>query len=214
MFKKNKWKLLLTSLMILIPMVVGLLLWEKLPQSIPTHWNVEGEVDGWANKAVAVFGMPLFILAVHWICLIVTAMDPKGKNVDGKALGAVLCICPIISLMVGTIMYATGLGVNVNVEIVLPLVLGAMFILIGNWLPKCKQNYTVGVRVSWALEDAENWRQTHRFAGIVYVVGGVIMMATALLQNLWIMLAAALVMAFAPMVYSYWYYRKHREKTL
>ena len=69
MIKKNKITLIITSLITLIPIVVGLLLWDQLPEQVPYHWNINGEVDGWASKTQAVFLMPLLMLAMHWICV-------------------------------------------------------------------------------------------------------------------------------------------------
>ena len=71
MLKKNKWTLLITSLVILLPTVAGLILWNRLPQEVAIHWGVSGEPDGWANKAVAVFALPAFLLALQWLCLFI-----------------------------------------------------------------------------------------------------------------------------------------------
>ena len=78
-WKKNKWTMIITSVIILIPIVVGMLLWDKLPDKVPYHWGVNGEVDGWATKSQAVFLMPLAMLGVQWFCAIVTQLDPKRQ---------------------------------------------------------------------------------------------------------------------------------------
>ena len=139
-------------------------------------------------------------------------MDPKSKNIDSKPMTLVLWICPVMSLLIGSLVYATALGYNISVEIIMPLVLGAMFIIIGNYMPKCKQNYSIGIKVPWALESEDNWNKTHRFAGIIWVVGGVLVMATAFLGSFYVMLPITLIMAFAPMIYSYCYYKKNGSK--
>lgn len=211
MIKKHLPTLILTSLVILIPMVIGLILWDALPEQVPIHWNVAGEVDDYAGKAQAVFVLPGVMLVLHWFCMLVTGADPKRNHIQGKPITLVLWICPVISLLVETMVYATALGYIVSVELWMPLILGAMFVAIGNYLPKCQQNYTVGIRVPWALNDPENWNKTHRFAGIIWVVGGIMVMATALLRVYWIMILALAAMAVAPVVYSYCYYRKSQK---
>ncbi len=210
MIKKNKVMLMITSFIILIPVFVGLILWDTLPTQIATHWNSEGIADGFSSKTFAVFALPAFMFVLHWFCIIVTSADPKNKNLEGKPVTLILWICPIISLLTGSIIYATALGYRISVEIIMPLVLGAMFVVIGNYLPKCKQNYTIGIKVPWALNDEENWNKTHRFAGVVWVVGGVIIMATAFLGSVYVMLPVLLIMAFSPMVYSYVLYRSNK----
>lgn len=210
MIKRNKWGLLASSIVILLPMVIGLLLWSQLPEKIATHWGPDGAVDGWSSKAVAVFVLPLFILAVHWICVAVTAADPKNQNIQGKMLGMVLWVCPVVSALVGTMTYATALGVALNVALFMPLAMGLLFVIIGNYLPKCKQNYTIGIKIPWALNDEENWNSTHRFAGKIWVLGGLLIMATAFLEQFWLFLTITLVMCLAPVLYSYLYYRKRK----
>ena len=99
--------------------------------------------------------------------------------------------------------YAAALGREVRIEMVMPLLMGAIFIIIGNYLPKCGQNYTIGIKIPWTLHSEENWNRTHRFAGPVWVVGGLVMMLSGFLGENRIMIAAALVMVLAPTAYSY-----------
>ncbi len=211
MIKKNLKMMIITSIVIILPIFVGLMLWNMLPEQIATHWNAEGIADGFSSKAVAVFVLPAILLLVHWLCTAITGADPKNKNIANKPMMLVFWICPVISLLVASITYATALGYNISVEIIMPLVMGALFIVIGNYMPKCKQNYSVGIKVPWALNDEDNWNKTHRFAGIIWVVGGVIILATAFLGSFFIFFPIVLIMAFAPMVYSYIYYKKNNK---
>lgn len=213
MIKRNKGIIFLTSLITLIPMLVGLILWNKFPDQVPIHWNTTGEIDGWGSKVFAVLLLPLFLLGVHWFCIVVTAADPKYKDIEGKPLQLVLWICPFMSVLVCTLVYATAWGVPLSVEVLMPLLLGAMFLIIGNYLPKCKRNYTIGIKVSWALEDEENWNATHRFAGKVWVLGGAVIMATSFLGSFLIFFPVTVIMTIAPIVYSYLYYRNHEKGT-
>ena len=157
MIKKNLPLLIITSIIILLPVCVGLILWNSLPEQIAIHWNVQGVADGFAGKATAVFALPCFLLVMHWICTLVTSADPKVKNVQGKPLTLVLWICPVISLVICSIVYAVAMGYNISIEIIMPIVMGVLFVLIGNYMPKCKQNHTIGIKLPWTLDDSENW---------------------------------------------------------
>ena len=212
MLKQNKITLIITTLVLLLPVAVGLLLWNQLPESIPIHWNVAGEVDGWGSRAMAVFFLPLFVLAIHWICVLATCADPKNKNVNGKPIKLVLWICPFISLLLCTVVYAAALGYDLSIEILMPVLMGILFVIIGNYMPKCKQNYTIGIKLPWTLNSEENWNRTHRFAGWIWVIGGCVVMATAVLGNVFVMLGATLVMAIIPVIYSYLFYRKSQKE--
>lgn len=208
MIKKN-WKLLTcTTLVILIPILAGILLWDRLPARMPTHWNATGEVDGWSSKPFAVFGLPGILLALHWLCVLGTAADPKKRNHSEKLLHLVHWITPALSVVLGAVTYLTALGQPVRIEVLLPLLTGLLFTIIGNYMPKCKQNYTIGIKIPWTLNSEENWNRTHRFAGRLWFLGGLLIIATGFLGNVWIFLTITLVMAFIPFLYSYALHRK------
>ena len=211
MIKRNKGTLILTTLIMLIPMLIGLLLWDRLPEQVPSHWGINGEIDGWSSKGFAVFGFPCILLAIHWICVLVSSADPGSKNYHPKMIGLVLWICPVLSLLLNSMVYAVALGYQISVEIIMPLLVGLMFLIVGNLLPKCRQSYTLGIKLPWTLHNEENWNKTHRFGGKLWVIGGVITMATAFLGSFWILLAVLIVMVAAPTIYSYSLYRKQSK---
>lgn len=212
MIKNNKGKAIVSTLILLLPMLAGLVLWNHLPERMPIHWNAAGELDGWAGKPFAVLALPGFLLGLHWFCLIYTSLDPKAKNQSPKALGIIFWICPVISVLINAMMYAAALGISVSVPMLVTLMSGLLFIVIGNYLPKCTSNYTIGIKIMWTLDSEANWNATHRFAGKVWVVGGLLVMLCAFLPSnvmFWTMLAASLTLGIAPIAYSYLYYRKH-----
>ena len=208
MIKKN-WKvLLITSVAILLPMLAGVILWNQLPEQIPSHWNAVGEIDGWSSKPFAVFGMPLILLAAQWLCVLGTGTDPKKNNHPQKILHLVLWIIPVLSALLHAIVYAVALGRDVRVETVMPVFIGILLAIIGNYLPKCKQNYTIGIKIPWTLNSEENWNRTHRFAGRLWVVCGLAIMLTGFFGGFWVFLPIVLLMVLAPFVYSYVLHRK------
>lgn len=214
MIRKNKKLLILTSLVFLIPMLIGILLWNQLPEQIPFHWDIEGQVDGWCSKILAVFGLPTMLLVLHWICILASFLDPKHMANSGKLIALVLWLCPVISLFCSSIMYAYALGhgQRVNVPVLMSLLMGILFIFVGNYLPKCKQNYTVGIKLPWTLKSKQNWYKTHRFGGKVMFIGGILVMATAFFGNFWILLGILIAMVAVITVYSYAYHLKHKKK--
>ncbi|MBR2052915.1 MAG: SdpI family protein [Clostridia bacterium] len=214
MLKQHKWKLLVSSLVILLPMIVGLCIWNILPNVIPIHWDINGNPDGFAGKAIAVFAVPGGMLALHWLCVLASVfLDPKSKNtVSSKAFGLVIWITPIINLVVCALVFAYALGLAINIGFVMSLLVGVMFIVIGNYLPKCKQSYTMGIKLPWTLHDEENWNKTHRLGGIVWVICGIAMLATSWLGNFWVLVGVLLAAIIIPTIYSYVLYRKKQKE--
>ena len=208
MIKKNLKVLIITSLIILLPIVAGVILWNQLPEQIPSHWNMNGEVDGWSSKPFAVFGMPLIMVALQWICALGTGADPKKANHSEKMVQLVLWIIPVINVLLSVLVYATALGEEVRVEVVVPVFVGLAFTIVGNYMPKCKQNYTMGIKIPWTLNSEENWNKTHRFAGWLWTICGLVIMLTGFFGGFVIFVGVVLVMAFAPMLYSYLLHRK------
>ena len=206
---KKHWKtLLITSIITLLPIVAGLLLWNKLPEKMPIHWNAEGVVDGWSSKPFAVFCLPGIMPAAQWLCALGTGADPKKANHPEKVLHLVLWIIPVLNNVLLAITYAVALGKQVRIDVILPVLIGLIFTIIGNYMPKCKQNYTIGIKIPWTLDSEENWNKTHRFAGILWVICGIIIMLTGIFGGVWIFLPIALLMVLAPMLYSYLLHRK------
>lgn len=208
MIKKNLKILIITSVVILLPVLAGVVLWDTLPEQIPTHWNAAGEIDGWSSKPFAIFGLPLLMLAIHWLCVLGTAADPKKANHSNKLIHLVLWIIPIISVALFVLSYVAALGTEVRMEMVMPLLVGFVLTVVGNYLPKCKQSYTIGIKIPWTLHSEENWNRTHRFAGRLWLVCGLGIMLTAFVGGFWFFLPIVLVMVLAPTVYSYLLHRK------
>ena len=208
MIKKNLKTLIVTSILIVLPVLAGIILWDRLPEQMATHWNAAGDIDGWTSKPFTVFGLPLILLAAQWLCVLGTLADPKKENHPTKILHLVLWIIPVLSLVLGTITYATALGRNVQVEVIMPILIGLILAIIGNYMPKCKQNYTIGIKIPWTLNSEENWNRTHRFAGWLWTFSGIVVMLTGFLGGFWIFLIIVLLMVLAPILYSYLLFRK------
>ncbi len=212
MLKNQKAKLIITSAIILIPILIGLLLWNRLPDQVVTHWDANGVPSGWSSKLFAVVGLPLFLLFVHWMCIIATKADPKSANHPLKIMTLVYWICPAVSIFCMGSVYAEALGYQVKMNQTGSFFVGLVFIVIGNYLPKCKHNYTVGIKVPWTLNSEENWNRTHRFAGPLWVICGILFMVLTFIGYPLLSVALIFTAAFLPMIYSYLYYRNHERK--
>ena len=208
MIKKNFKVLIITSVIILLPIVAGLALWDQLPEQVPIHWDAEGEVDGWASRPVAVFVPSAMMLALQWLCVVVTSADPKKQNHPEKVKVLVFWLIPVITVFISALMYVSALGVSVRVETLMPILLGLVFVAIGNYMPKCKQNYTIGIKIPWTLASEENWNRTHRLVGWVWVGGGVVMLLLGFLGIFWLTLVPVIIMVAVPLIYSYILHKK------
>lgn len=152
--------------------------------------------------------LPVMMLFFHFICIVATNIDPKRKNISKKVFRVVMWICPVISLVNCNILYVYNWGYKLNIGFVCGLLVGILYLILGNFIPKVKPNYSIGFRIPWALNDSDNWYHTHRFGGKCMVIGGIAMIVTSPFQNVWIFLALVIVPCILPVVYSYMFYRK------
>lgn len=210
MMKENKFKMVISSVVVLLPMLFGMIMWNAFPETMTTHWGAGGNADGFGGKAFVVFGVPVLLLFFHFISMFFTLNDKRQKEQNKKALGITFWIVPYISCFISGILYGIGLGKEINVMMMTPAFLGILFIIIGNYMPKTKQNSTLGIKISWTLNNEENWNKTHRFAGKVWVIGGFVMVFSMFQLNLAIV--AMLVCVIIPIVYSYNIYKKHQKE--
>lgn len=210
MFKKNKWKLIISSLVILLPAFFGLIMWDRLPVQMTTHFGTNGP-NGLGSRLFAVVGMPLILLAFQWLCLVLSAKDIKGNPQNNKVFTMVIWIIPVLSLFSGGMIYATALGKAPDVMQYSFLLLGLLFTALGNYLPKCKQSFTTGIKIKWTLANEENWYVTHRFAGKLWTVGGLVVMACTFLPPvaaIWVAFSLMFILCAVPIIYSWRYYKK------
>ena len=206
---KNKKMLIWTTLVCLIPILVGAAVYSRLPETMATHWNLNGEPDGWSSRPFAVFGLPGILLAVNLFLPFALKADPKHANMSDKLVLISLWTIPLVSLLCCGMTLARGLGYAVRVERWVPIFMGVLFILIGNYLPKTKQSYTMGIKLPWTLASEENWNRTHRLGGFLWVIGGALFILMSFIG--WSLAAFLIILALmvlTPMVYSYLLYRK------
>ena len=212
MLKKYKQTMIITSILLLLPILAGILLWNRLPDTLVTHWNSNWEPDGWTSKPLAVLGLPALLLGLHWLSVIVTSADPKKQHLlENKAFGLVLWIVPVISLMGCGFTLCYALEIPFPMQRLVPVLVGLLFVIIGNYLPKCRQSYTLGIKLPWTLADEENWRRTHRLAGPVWMIGGLLIMLSGCIKLYIPMIIVLALMVGIPFVYSYVLYTKSHK---
>ena len=213
MLKANRKTLIIASIVTILPVLIGIICWNRLPDVMATHFGFNNEANGFSSKAFAVFGLPMILLAVLWVGAFVTAHDPKRQNISPKMFSLMLWIAPVISLVAAATIYPVNLGYELDIAFFSELLLGLMFIIIGNYLPKARQNYTIGIKIPWTLANEENWNRTHRLAGYLWMICGILMILISLTRFVpaeWLV-GIFLIMVLVPCIYSFWL---HAEKTL
>ena len=209
--KTNKKTLILTSIVILLPILVGMLLWNKLPDSMAVHFNFDNEADGYREKWFAVIIAPFILLAVHLIMAMIIAADSRKKNISSKVYRINMWILPSLSLALTAVIYIYNLGIHFNISLFIGIFMGITYIIIGNYLPKTRQNYTIGCLLPWTYANEENWNKTNRLAGVINIIIGILVIINAamgLFNIFYSLLVAVLIGSLIPLGYSYFLHVK------
>jgi len=206
----RKW---IPSLLVIVAVLATLAVYSRLPEQVPTHWNVSGEVDDWSSRLWGAWTIPLVMAAMLLVFRAFPLIDPRRENYP-KFAGAyegILIIVLLFMLALHVSLLATMLGRPIAVMRLLPVGIGLLLVGIGALLPKAHANWFIGIRTPWTLSNDRVWERTHRFGGVVMIATGLLIAASALLAPLWthrVMAGAIAAMAIIVIAYSYFAWRQ------
>lgn len=209
---KNKTVILSTALC-LLPILLGLALYDQLPAQVPTHFDLTGTPNGWSSRPMAVFGIPAFMAAANLLCHwgMSRARSDGSKVAPDIMVNLVGWIMGGLSMLIVPMSLFIAIGVEVPVNFIMGVLLGVLFLVIGNYLPKCKMNPYIGIKLPWTYSSEENWFKTHRLGGFVWVVAGLVLLVNTWLGSETVLLVTLFAAILIPCVYSYYLYKKERK---
>ena len=200
-------------IMLLLPFLVLPFLWDQLPAQLPTHWNLQGEVDGYSSRTMGSIILPLINIGTYLLLLYLPAIDPKKRiTIDQKPIPTLRTLTVVLLLGLHSWILASAMNAGIQSQGWLYLGLSAFFVVVGNYLRTIKPNYFIGIRVPWALENADNWRKTHRIGSYVWVAGGLLLLVSfpffdiKTFSTIFGVVAASL--ALIPAIYSFYIYKQ------
>lgn len=216
--KIPKLTLVATNLLILLPIAAGLILWDQIPDRVPIHFDINGHPNGWGGKFFGIIGIPLILLAVQLLyqvtILITTKLASEKVKLSPMITEIALWLMPVILLLAEGAVLFSALGNSGAAEIgrYVCLIPGAVITVVGNYLPKCRQNPYVGIKVPWTLADKDNWAYTHRVGGWVWTIGGLLGMLFTFLDWIVALVSVIALAVIIPIIASYLYSRRKRAK--
>lgn len=194
---------LFTGLLCLLGMIPGLVCYTRLPARIPIHFDINNQPDDYASKNFVIFLMPLLMILLHLICCGAENVSDSSKSNPKQVKWIVRLIIPTITIIMECITVMFVLEMLTDIGLICLLMIGVLMILLGNYMPKTRPNLTFGIKLPWTVTNEEVWRKTHRLAGWLMVLGGIITIAAAFLNAYLICIAVISVAIIIPVVYSY-----------
>ena len=208
--------LVLSLILILAATLAGLLLWNRLPDPMPAHWNAAGEIDGYMSKFWGVFLVPVITIVLVPLFLVIPNIDPLKANI-AKFRGVFnwfIVIFVAYMLFIYALTLAAALGVQFNMTAMLLPVVGLLFIGAGYMMSKAKRNFFIGIRTPWTLSSDRVWNETHRLGSTLFIACGVLAILGSFFGGMaafWLMLVPLIVSSVFLVVYSYVLYRRETK---
>jgi uncharacterized membrane protein len=205
-------------LVVLIPFIYLWLIWDQLPEKVPLHWNVSGEVDRYGDKIELLLIPILLPLLVYLLFWIIPKIDPKRKikNMGRKYDLLKTFMTIFMSALAVVIIYASKNDSFYNPNYIL-LAIGCLFVVLGNFFKTIRANYFIGIKTPWTLENETVWKETHKLAGKFWFVGGIIIILSSLIlekkENFTLFLIVTIIISVIPVVYSYFKFRSLKENS-
>ena len=212
--KNEKALMRLMWVIALIPVIVTLFVFSGLPEQIPMHWNIHGEINAWYPKFPWAFMIPVVGIVITLLATLLPKIDPKKENYDRFKKPYLIIRLMLVAFfaIIQMVIISTSMGATfVKVDTIVKFLIGILFIVLGNLMPKFKQNYFLGIKTPWTLANEVVWAKTHRHGGFVWFIAGLIMSVLAFLPGFGsavIYFAVILFASLEPIFYSWLLYQR------
>jgi len=214
---KKYFRELVLWILIFLPYVYLATIWNKLPERVPTHFNLAGNPDDWSGKTTLLFLPGALGIGIYLLMLVIPFLDPKRKlqQMGDKYYTFRFMLTAFFSIFATYILYITSTGSMRNPNMFIALI-GILFALLGNYFQTVRPNYFIGIRTPWTLENETVWKKTHRLGGRIWMAGGILIaLVCFFISNntaMAIIFGGLLsVMVIVPMVYSYTEFQKVKK---
>lgn len=199
-------------------LVFTAVVYSSLPERIPAHWNLDGEVDGWSSRLWGSLLAPLVSAGVWVLLPLLRRVDPRRSNYERfeSTFWLLVNLLVVFFAAVHVMTLGVALGWTIDVTRVVTVVAGLLMAMLGNYMPRLRSNWWMGIRTPWTLESESVWRSTHRLAGITFVIGGLVTVGAALLPPIYafvVSMTAIMLAAFIPAIHSYLAYQREQRDT-
>ena len=174
--KSNFKTEILPILLIIFSIVSSWIMFSQMPEQIPTHWNFKGEVDNWGTSFSHVLTINLVMIGMYLLFLLLPYIDPRKERY--QEFQKVYHIFKNVMLLFFTLIFfltnLSAIGYDLNIGLCIPLIVGLLFIVIGNYMSKIKMNWFMGIRTPWTLSSEKVWDKTHHLGAKLFMISGLL----------------------------------------
>jgi len=199
-------------ILILMSIIATAFIYSSLPEKIPSHWNIRGEIDSYNNKSFVWF-TSLLPLGIYLLMIYIPEIDPRRESYKKhkKAYKILMNILVLFFIVIHWITIFSALGHQISVARIIPIGVGILFIVIGNYMGQIRPNYTFGIKIPWTLADETVWRKTHRVGSFAFILSGLIFIIAGIINKSYsfvLAMSSIFITLIYTFVYSYLEYKK------
>lgn len=211
---KSEW---LPLLLILLAIGLGFYFQANFPDIIPSHWNINGQVDGYSTRFFGAWFMPILLIVIYLLFLALPKLDPKHEHYNNfsEAYHGIKNLFVVFMFALYVLIGLAGLGYNLPIGDIIPVGVGLLFIGMGHFLKSVQQNWWMGVRTPWTMESPTVWKKTNELMAKLMMIGGILIAMCVVSSNnifkISLFVVAILLIAIVPVVYSYFAYRAEQK---
>lgn len=203
---------IIAFLIILAPFVYLAAIWGQLPETVPIHWNAQGEIDNYGSKESLLFIPILLPLLTYLIFVFAPLIDPKKRldSQNNKYQSFKVLLTGLMSVLAVFIIYSAYSAISFGISTI-TIIMGTLFLILGNYVKTLKPNYFIGIRTPWTLESENVWRKTHKSASVLWFIGGLAIIISGLILPNHIIFTVFITITIAitvfPILQSYFIYK-------
>lgn len=207
-YLKKDW-LIISAL--IVTLIINIIAYSAMKDTIPLHWNFKGEIDSYGSKNTYLM-IALLPIGIYLLMLITPLLDPKKETYKKVSYGKIRFIVVILMIILNLLITYATINENVNISLMMCIILCLFIAALGNFMPTISQNYFVGVKLPWTLNNKENWDKTHRFTGKVWTVTGILCIFICFISIPFAIIILITCTVVIPLVYSFLLFKKMENK--
>lgn len=211
MTKINMKSLIITSIVCLLPIICGLMFYNELPECIAIHWGIDNNPNGYFSKPAFVFGMPIIMLALQIFCCIVSDLSDKNPEANKKAITVYKWIIPILTVFLYIVTIVIALGNNLDIRKIVMILLGILFIISGNYMPKVRSDYYMNSKIFWVKNrDEKLVNRAIKISAYGLIIYGILFILSILFKPVVSVVVLIAMLLFCIFIYLYVYIKSRK----
>lgn len=211
--KRIKWGILIsTTIATLAPIILGILFYDKLPDIIPVHFDINNKPNNYASKDFALFAIPSIMACLQIVACVMGDVNVNNKEYRPRFEIIAKLIMPAVSIAVYTMMLAFALGSELDIRRITMFMIGVIIAIIGNYLPKVSSEMYTRIHPRVLLENEKLWNMSKKMMGYTYFIMGLVFIGTIFLDTIYSVVAVVMLIVVSLVEMLYMIYLAIKEK--